>query len=106
MNETDWKLIITAAAMVAGGGVAWGVITSKVGHLADKLRACKTEDIMTAKRCREFHDTRQKTADVKLDTIQKMLNEMKEDRRKFDERLGSLSSKIDVMYDRWERANA
>jgi len=105
MNDIDMKLIISGAVLVASGGIAWGTLRTKVINLADKFRKCKTEELMTVDRCRDFHDARQATTAVQLSNIEGMLKEMKGDRRKFDERLGALTSKLDVLDDRWGRAN-
>ena len=105
MNEIDIKLVISGLVLVAGGGVAWGTLKSKVAGLGNKFDKCKTEELMTVDRCRDFHDTRQEATKVQLTNIENLLKDMKVDRRKFDERLGALTSKLDVLDDRWGRAN-
>jgi len=105
MTETDIKLLVAAATLTAGGGVAWGMLKSRVSDLSEKFTKCKVEDLMTVEKCKDFHDTRQAATQVQLANIESLLKEMKQERRKFDERLGALASKLDVLDDRWGRAH-
>ena len=105
MNEWDIKLLISLGIMIAGGGVAWGLLKGKVTNLGDKFDKCKPEDLLTLDRHREICDSRQAPIMIQLNNIEAMLKEMKQDRRKFDERLGAFSSKLDVLDDRWGRIN-
>ena len=105
MGDIEWSLLLVGGPLLIGGGIAWGLLKAHVSTLAKKFEQCKPENIMTADKCRDFHETRQAATNVQLTNIEKMLTEMKLDRRKFDGRLGALSSKIDVLTDRWERGN-
>jgi len=105
MNEWDIKLLICLGIMIAGGGVAWGLLKGKVTDLGEKFSKCRPEDLLTNERHREICDSRQAPVMLQLNNIEGLLKEMKQERRKFDERLGALSSKLDVFDDRWGRAN-
>ena len=105
MNEWDIKLLISIGIMIAGGGVAWGALRGKVTNLGEKFDKCRPENLLTTERHREICDAQKAPIIVQLDNIEGMLKEMKQDRRKFDERLGAFSSKLDVLDDRWGRIN-
>jgi len=105
MDLKLWGTIVGWIVLIFGGGVAWGHHNRQIAEHQKTIDKFDTNSLMTEKKCEALHDTWQETTDVKLNNIEAMLNEMKTDRRKIDERLGALSSKIDVMYDRWERSN-
>ena len=44
MNEWDIKLLISIGIMIAGGGVAWGLLKGKVTDLGEKFSKCRPED--------------------------------------------------------------
>ena len=104
-NLQTWATLVGWGVVIFGGGVGFGHLKRQTDEHQKAIDKCSSGDLMTQKKCDSLHESRQQTTDVKLDTIEKMLAEMKVDRCKIDERLGALGSKIDVMYDRWERRN-
>jgi len=105
-DETDlrlWGTIIGWIVLIFGGGAAWGTLKHKTDSHQKAIDRCKMEDLMTIERCREFHATHQEATTEKLNAIQRTLDEMKLARNRTDSKLGGLTSRIEVIFDRWEQ---
>ena len=99
----DWGTIVGWVVMVFGGGAAWGQHKRQLTEHQKVIDNCKMGELLSIDRHKEICDSKQAPVMIQLKSIESMLNEMKSDRRKFDERLGALSSKLDVLDDRWGR---
>lgn len=102
-NVQLWSNLAGWIIMVFCGGVGFGHLKHQSNSHQKAIDNCNVGSLMTEVKCKEFHHTHQAATNIKLDTIQSTLDELKVDRRKVDQRLGQLASKIDVMYDRWEQ---
>jgi hypothetical protein len=107
-DETDirlWSTLIGWAVMIFGGGAAYGHIKHKTDAHQKAIDNCKMEDLMTEDKCREFHGTHQEATDVTLTNIQRTLDDIRQDRKDSETRLGAMAGRIEVIFDRWERQN-
>ena len=106
--ETDhrlWATLIGFFVLIFSGGAAWGHHRRQLAEHQRAIDGCKMEDLMTEDKCKEFYETHRESTDTKLTNIENMLTDMKTERRDIDKRLGRMASRVDVIYDRWERAN-
>ena len=106
MVDTDyrfWATIIGWFVLIFGGGSAWGILKHKTDAHQKIIDKCNVADIMTVTRCQDFHTTHQEATKVQLDNIETGIAEMKVDRHRLEQKLNDLVSKINVIYDRWER---
>ena len=104
--ETDFKLWATLIGwfvMIFGSGAVWGGHRRQLTEHQKAIDGCKMEDLMTEDKCKEFYETHQESTDNKLNNIEAMLTDMKTERRDINKRLGRMASRVDVIYDRWER---
>lgn len=98
-----WTTIVGWLVLVFGGGAAWGNHRGQLKQHQKELDALDPTKIMTENKCKEFHKAHQEPVDIKLTAIQATLEEMKSDRKETDQRLGVLTSKLDILVDRMER---
>jgi hypothetical protein len=108
LSPQFWTLAISICGGVFIGGVAWGKHEAKLKDHDKVLLRIPVDKIMTEDRCRQYHQDRQETTDLKLEQIKASIDEIKEDRKmeKASTRLqgGSLFSKIDELIEKIEGA--
>ena len=104
-NYNLWATLIGWVGLIFAVGVGWGHLKHQLISHQKAINGCKMEDLMTEDKCKEFYDTHQESTDNKLTNIENMLTDMKTERKDIDRRLGRMASRVDVIYDRWERAN-
>lgn len=107
-DETDmklWATLIGWFVLIFGGGAAWGHHSRQITDHQKVIDNCNMSKLMTEDKCKNFHETHQRTTQMQLSNIEQLLNDLKIDRRDMDTRLGDMASKLDVLYGRWEQAN-
>ena len=105
-DDTDlrlWGTIIGWLFFVFTGGIAWGKHQTRLDTHQKAID--NWGDVVTEEKCRGYHKTYQQGTLVQFENIEKLLCELKMDRKATDVRLGEMASKLDVMADRWERQN-
>ena len=105
-SHIDTSLVLQMVGvitLVLGGGVAWGQQQNKIKNHQKIIDDCKMGELMTEAKCKGYHETHQASTNVHLDNITKALDGIAKDNKDSELRLGSLASRIDIIFDRWER---
>lgn len=103
MSEPLWAAIVGWIILIFGGGIAWGKHQTQLNALQKRSDNCDSVTVMTEDKCQKFHSLAQESMNIKLANIEKMLDEMKRDKDKVELRLGSMTAKMEVFIDRWNR---